>query len=176
MSHSKSRSGCRTTQPKTAQLGLAQVLITPLVTVKILETQDSEVQNTSQVEIRAPLQDQVSTCKLAKLNPYRDRELSETLMMRSQTYLKIQCPHCSRKFWRKAGERHIPLWDKIYNKPKPLFRNKENQFLPSLNKSRPVEGTPSLGKSFAKFDWPDSCIKLIDKDPRTHSVKPKSKM
>ena len=66
---------------------------------------------------------------------FRDRDLSETLMMRSQTYHKIECPHCWRRFWRKAAERHIPLWEKIFNKPKPLFRNKEKQFLPKLNES-----------------------------------------
>mmetsp|Transcript_9781 Transcript_9781/g.10987 ORF Transcript_9781/g.10987 Transcript_9781/m.10987 type:complete len:213 (-) Transcript_9781:94-732(-) len=82
---------------------------------------------------------------------YLDREMSETLMMRSQAYTKIECPHCSRKFCRKAAERHVPLCDKIHNKPKALFRNREKQFLPELNE-KPAEG----------------------KSHRTYSVKPKA--
>jgi len=77
-------------------------------------------------------------------------------MMRSQSYFKIKCPHCNRNFCRKAGERHIPVCDKIFSKPKPLFRNKERQFLPSLSKPH---------------------VKNDEKErDRNMSVKPKSKM
>ena len=92
-------------------------------------------------------------------------------MMRSQAYKKIECPNCSRRFCRKAAERHIPLCDKIFNKPKPLYRNREKQFLPSLQDSTLPEDEQS------KLLILESLIILIkEKDARNNSVKPTSKI
>ncbi|TNV85950.1 hypothetical protein FGO68_gene7102 [Halteria grandinella] len=52
------------------------------------------------------------------------QQQSSLLIQRSLDYAhQIQCPHCSKFFSKKAGERHINICANIINKPSRLKRN-----------------------------------------------------
>lgn len=54
------------------------------------------------------------------LPPVSQRQTAMDSMQTNPGY--IQCPHCSRSFNQKAGERHIPQCSSIINKPSRLSR------------------------------------------------------
>mmetsp|Transcript_27151 Transcript_27151/g.31328 ORF Transcript_27151/g.31328 Transcript_27151/m.31328 type:complete len:194 (-) Transcript_27151:68-649(-) len=96
----------------------------------------------------------------------KSNQRSGSLIARSATYSNVSCPHCERKFSAAAAERHIPVCQNIFHKPKTLRKSSQKSSKVNL---------PNLSQTNYKNGFDDGLMDNTPSTLRTSNVDPSKK-